>query len=256
MSHGFQALISYSWSHSLDTGSTVGGSVDGGYDYDSLYNLGTKTSYYGPSNFDIRHTLSAAVTYEVPKYQGNALSALINHWALDNIFQARTGTPLDVGVSSVAFGGFQGFQRPNVVQGQPLYLTGAACAAQDGGDPCPGGKGLNEAAFTFAPNGTQGDLGRNALRAFGAWQWDTALRREFPIKERLRLQFRLEAFNLLNHPNFAPPQSTLNTPAYTSGWGLSQQMLNQGLAGGSGAVNPLYQIGGPRSLQIAAKFIF
>jgi hypothetical protein len=79
--------------------------------------------------------------------------------------------------------------------------------------------------------------------------------RDFPVRESLKLQFRAEMFNVLNHPNFGPPQSGVDA----SGFGVATQMLGQSLAGGfagSEAFNPLYEIGGPRSIQLALKFTF
>ena len=66
---------------------------------------------------------------------------------------------------------------------------------------------INSAAFsTPVPATAQGDLGRNALRGFGATQWDITLRRQFRFTERFSLQFRGDFFNILNHPNFQPDQ--------------------------------------------------
>jgi hypothetical protein len=71
------------------------------------------------------------------------------------------------------------------------------------------------------------------------------------VGERLKLQLRGEAFNLFNHPNFSDPTNNI-----TSGlFGESTSMLNRGLSLGGG-LNPLYQIGGPRSMQFAMKVSF
>ena len=87
-------------------------------------------------------------------------------------------------------------------------------------------------------------------------QWDFAIHREFPIRELLKLQFRAEMFNVLNHPNFGPPDGDPNDLTF----GQSTQMLGQSLAGpvglGSGAFDPLYQLGGPRSIQFGLKLSF
>ena len=79
---------------------------------------------------------------------------------------------------------------------------------------------------------SQGNLPRNALRGFGLTQWDFAVHREFPIHESLKLQFRAEMFNVLNHPNFGPPVGDLGYPgALNPQFGQSIQMLGQSLAG-------------------------
>jgi hypothetical protein len=86
-------------------------------------------------------------------------------------------------------------------------------------------------------------------------QWDLAVHRDFKLRESLALQFRAEMFNILNHPNFGPPVSNISDPQF----GHSTQMLGRSLGGvnaGGGAFDPLYQIGGPRSIQLALKLIF
>jgi hypothetical protein len=104
------------------------------------------------------------------------------------------------------------------------------------------------------PATAQGDLGRNALRGFGATQWDITVRRQFRFTERLGLQVRGDFFNILNHPNFGSPINFLTSPQF----GQSTQMLANylGSGGQSGGLNPLYQIGGPRSIQLALKLQF
>ena len=83
---------------------------------------------------------------------------------------------------------------------------------------------------------------------------DSALRRQFKLYERLSLQPRTEFFNIFNHPNFGNPINNLTSPQF----GQSTQMLPSGLGSGGpgGGLNPLYQIGGPRSAQLALKLIF
>jgi hypothetical protein len=141
--------------------------------------------------------------------------------------------------------------RPDIILGQPFYLYGSQY---------PGGKAINASAFVDPPTDgqghplRQGNLGRNALRAFGAAQWDCALHRDFPIHESVKLQFRAEMFNLINHPNFAPPIADLSKTQF----GQSTQMLGRGLDqnAGGGSFSSLYQIGGPRSIQLALKLLF
>ncbi len=87
-------------------------------------------------------------------------------------------------------------------------------------------------------------------------QVDFALRRRFTLSERTSLQFRADFFNIFNHPNFANPTpfkfgSTLSGDQSTSMLGRSL-----GSGGASGGLTPLFQIGGPRSIQFALKIIF
>src|SRR5262249_28722067 len=100
----------------------------------------------------------------------------------------------------------------------------------------------------------QGNLPRNALRGFGATQWDMTLRRQFRFTERISLQARSDFFNILNHPNFGSPINFQTSPQF----GQSTQTLNAylGSGGQNGGLNPLYQIGGPRSIQLALKLQF
>jgi hypothetical protein len=114
---------------------------------------------------------------------------------------------------------------------------------------------LSTGAAISMPKGVvQGDLGRNVLSGFVAAQVDLTLRRQFKLKERLSLHARADFFNIFNHPNFARPINYLSSPQF----GQSTQMLASGLgSGGSGGgLNPLYQIGGPRSAQLALKLLF
>ncbi len=122
------------------------------------------------------------------------------------------------------------------------------------GSQYPGGKIFNSAAFTAAPPGEQGDLPRNALRGFDAFQADFAVQRQFKLTERVGLSFRSEFFNIFNHPNFGPPTNDLTSPLF----GYSTQTLasSLGSGGANGGLNPLYQIGGPRSIQLALRLQF
>jgi hypothetical protein len=97
-------------------------------------------------------------------------------------------------------------------------------------------------------------LPRNKLRAFGAWQNDLTVRRQFQVTEKVGLQVRAEFFNLFNHPSFGPPTNDVTSPLF----GQSTQTLASSLGGGGigGGFNPLYQIGGPRSIQLALKLQF
>jgi TonB dependent receptor len=252
LSQGLQALASYTWSHSIDTGS------EGSYQSPSntLVPGENQNSNRGSSDFDIRSAFSAGITYEIPGPKINAMTDLILHgWSVQSFIVARSAPPENIFYTSLTFtpeiNGATANIRPDVVPGQPLYLHGSQF---------PGGKAFNPNAFTPPPKGAngiplrQGDLGRNALRAFGATQWDFAVHRDFAIHESLKLQFRAEMFNVLNHPNFGPPLA----PIDQRNFGISNQILAQSLGGlvGTGSFDPLYQIGGPRSIQLALKLSF
>lgn len=252
LSHRLQALASYSWAHSLDDGSAGSASF---FSNEGIPGSGNVNR--GASDFDIRNSLSVALTYEVPAPKINALvNAILRGWSVQSIVLARSAPPVDISDQNLfnLFGSFIIDLRPDLVPGQPLYLFGPQY---------PDGKSFNPAAFTdppFDPNTfvplRQGNVPRNFLRGFGATQWDFAVHRDFPIHESVKLQFRAEMFDVLNHPNFGAPNGGFGTNSF----GVSSQMLGQSLSGfgsaGSGSLSPLYQIGGPRSVQLALKLQF
>jgi hypothetical protein len=162
------------------------------------------------------------------------------------MFHARTGFPVNL-LNAEQFTGisFENIFRPDLAFGQPAWIADSSA---------PGGRRINAAAFQAAPGSVQGNLGRNALSGFGMSQLDLALRREFSLGERRSLQLRIEAFNAFNHPNFADPIRFLASPLF----GQSPSMLNLMLGTGSpgSGLAPLFQGGGPRSLQVAVRFSF
>lgn len=250
LSHGLQALLNYTWSHSLDNASSdafpvVASSVvalSGANDYSS-------------SSFDTRHSFSGAISYAIPAAaKSGRWSSMTGGWSVDAVIVARSGFPFNGGVFLGQIGGV--LVRPDLVDGQPLYIRGAQCASTfqslgvlEAGQSCPGGKGLNPHAFKPPPAGHQGTERRNDIPGFGLTQLDFSLGRKFPITERLHLQFRADAFNLLNHPNFANAGGDVTFGGFDL---LSRAMLNHGLGG----LNPLFQEGGPRSLQLSLKLTF
>ena len=232
-SQGLQVVASYTWSHSIDTASSDG------------YFLTTPPGR-ASSDFDIRHTFSLAISYNVPTPTSNGLArALLAGWSVDAIDVMRTGQPLTVLNKNMLLGGSYTGVLANVVPGAPLFLQDPNVA---------GGRRINPNAFTAPPAGQVGNAPRNFLRGFGAWQEDVAVRREFLLSERFRLQFRGEFFNIFNHPNFANPATVLTRPYF----GVSTSMLGRSLGSGgtAGGFAPLYQIGGPRSIQLALKLQF
>ena len=253
VSHNLQALACYSWAHGTDNSSGVARPEP----YRTVY---APSLDYGDSDFDVRHSFSAAVTYTFPTIRATrTLRAVAANWSVDSLFRAYTALPVDVLSGVDAFGlnwnAESNHARPDVVPGQPFYRYGSQY---------PGGEAINAAAFEIPANqvvgsNVQGDLRRNALRGYGAWQEDLAVRRDFPISGRMKMQFRVEFFNIFNHPNFGDPGANTSTNQLSDPYfGLSQRTLAQSLGSGGadGGFAPLYQIGGPRSTQFALKLIF
>jgi hypothetical protein len=254
---GLQALVSYTWSHSIDTSSAGSTAIA----TNSLVPAAMNANR-GPSDFDVRSSLAAALTFDVPDVTLTSLqAALLSGWSVDSIVEVHTATPTNISDSNFfELKNFLTGVRPDLVQGQPYYLFGAQY---------PGGKAFNSAAFIDPPSTVdpltgitvplrQGNAPRNFLRGFGAVQWDLAVHRTFPIHDLIKLQFRAEMFNGLNHPNFGPPNGCFGL-ACNGTFGISNQMLGQYLSGGTlgnGSFSPLYQIGGPRSIQLALKLTF
>jgi hypothetical protein len=239
LSHGLQALASSTWSHCLDYAS-----------------FNAALSYQrGSCDFDVRQNFSSALSYDLPKVsQNRVIGALLYQWGVDDRFTARTGFPVTLTsglsvVNPVTEGTYNA--GLNIVPGQQFYIYGSQCAAFYGAS-CPGGRAINPAAFSEPAAGVLGDAPRNFVRGFGAWQMDLAVRREFPIHERLKLQFRAEAFNIFNHPNFG----TINATYCVPGPGCTFGQATATLASSLGILSPLYQQGGPRSMQLALKLIF
>jgi hypothetical protein len=237
-----QALASYTWPHSIDIAST-----DAFADYLNAPNsVANPNVDRGNSDFDIRHAFTAGVTYNLPLPELNEFAhAGLGGWSVDSFIFARTAPPEDV-VGAIEFtDSIALYPRPDVVPGVPLVLYVAEF---------PGGKAFNPSAFTPPPTGQQGDFGRNVLRGFGAWQGDVAFQREFHLIDKMGLRFRGEFFNLFNHPNFGPPDNNLTDPLF--GQPTQTHASSLGSGGANGGFNPLYQIGGPRSIQLALKLQF
>jgi len=231
VSSGLQVILGYTYSHSLDNSSN---------DVTSGTNTISGLGDYASSDFDVRHSFSGAISYEVPTpAKSGMLSLLTKGWSVDSTVVARSGFPLNGQIFVVSpVLGFA-FIRPDLVPGQPQWI---------GVPTAPGGKSLNPAAFTVPPSGSQGTEGRNDISGFGLTEVDFSAARDFPIAGRVHLKFRVDAFNVVNHPNFTNPTARVQSPSTLQ----SQRMLNQGLGG----LNPIFQEGGPRSLQLALRLTF
>ena len=224
-----QALSSYVWSHSTDISSN-----------DSSYNFPSGISDprvdWGPSDFDVRHSLTAAASYNIPVASGVATRhAMLRNWSVDAIFSARTARPVDVFASrDTGFGPFN--SRPDVVAGVPLYANSTLE---------PGSRVINRFAFVLPTTERQGTLRRNSFRGFPFSQLDVALRRQFTLTEHSSIQLRIEFFNVFSRPNFGDPVGDLGSGLF----GRSTSMLGRSLgSGGAGAGSVLVQ--GRRDLDL------
>ncbi len=233
LSRGLQALLSYTWSHAFD---------------DVTSNFLVYEQERADSDNDIRNNFQAALTYNIPgSYSNRFASAIFKQWSVDGRVSARSAMPVDIyGDQYMSDSiGATVFYHPNRVAGQPIYLNQAGV---------PGGRLINYNAFYQATdangNDIEGDFPRNGARGFDAVQADVALRRDFSITDNVGLQFRAEAFNVLNHSIYG---SIYNTLSYgTSQFGYAYQTENESLGG----LSSLYQVGGPRSMQVSLRLHF
>jgi hypothetical protein len=239
LSRGLQALVNYTWSKAFDE-------VSSEFDPGNLERAS--------ADFDVRHNFKTALTYDIPKLQaGRIVTRLFRDWSADFILYAQSGQPIDLsaGDTFVRADGTQINVRPDVVSGVPFWVKDSNV---------PGGKRINPAAFQLPPvdaNGSfirQGTLGRNVVRPPGWYQVNMALRRQLNLTERFKLQVKAEAFNLLNHPIFST--YNVNFDPADSTFGVALSTLDSALGRSGSGLNPLYQIGGMRSMQFSLRLSF
>jgi hypothetical protein len=233
---GLQANVGASWAHSIDVGTSES----------ALFQITPRRrprDDRGPSDFDVRHTLSVAMIYS-PSLPFRHIRALWRGWTAGASLYARTAFPVDVMASETTSGLMIANQRPNLVPGVPVWVDAPGLPAH---------VKLNPLAFRSTTNGF-GDVGRNAVRGFGMWQADAALSRELRPLGDLRMSLRLEAFNVFNHPLFADPLRYRSNPLF----GESTSPLSLMLGSGSpvSGQSPVFQMGGPRSLQMSLRVNF
>ena len=203
LTRGLSFLVSYTFGKSIDEGSgTASGSdASGGVQNSANRFEGQR----GLSDFDVRHRLVMSPIWALPWGSANKTwtDKLIYGWQASGIFQFQTGRPFTVGESgNISLTG-QSADRANVVAGcNPYGVTQSVT------------EWFNTACFALPASGTFGDSGRNLLTAPGLVTLDAAIARVFTVTERMHLQFRAEAFNAANHPNFQQPGATQNTSTF------------------------------------------
>ena len=233
LAHGFEALASWTWAHALDYGST-----------DPAFPL-----LYGNSDLDVRHNLEAAASWDssTPKHRFLSRRRLLEGWSADARLIARTGFPVNI-AGNFFFDPRSGapyYSGVDRIPGRPLYLHGSQ---YPGGRMFNGGQDAANPAFVLPSGPSEGDATRNVMRGFDAVQANLAIRQTYRIGDRMDLHIQGETFNIFNHPNFGYIDPYLSDLLF----GQASKMLNQSF----GAPGALYDQGGPRSVQLSARFAF
>ena len=217
-SHGYTVLANYTYGKSLDISST-----DAVANYQNTLNQRAEKA---PSDYDVRQRFVTSFLWSIPTPAQRVSGAILGGWQVNGIFTAQTGTPFNVtsGQDRALVGG--GAQRPNVT-GDAHLDTGRPTAQLIQ-------QYFNPAVFVLPAVGQFGNLGRNDYYGPGSWNLDASVFRRFKIRERANLQFRVEFFNALNHPNFGNPVANI----------------------GAATVGRIQTAGAPRILQFGLKFLF
>ncbi|HEY1896657.1 MAG TPA: TonB-dependent receptor [Terracidiphilus sp.] len=237
--------VNYTWSHNLtnaqviDEGQPVGNCVgschvDNGSGQAVTYNSFYQYDY-GNADLDTRHRVALTMTYDLPfgrNLQGPA-ALVAKGWSVNSIYYAQTGNPLTV-QSAVNNSGLPISERPNEVKSSS---PGFHKSIQQWYDVT---------RFRLPGQGLLGNEQRNAVFGPGTQALGFSLFKEFPVYESAHLQFRCEAFNLLNTPTFNNPNGTVNYDA--NGVGTT--------GNGSATISSTTAASSPRQIQLALKFIF
>ncbi len=237
-SQNFTAVTNFTDSVCLsdyDFGAALAGSANS-----QLFN---RHADWGPCISDTRYNFNLSVLAQSPSHLGNPfLGKVLGNWQLAPLMRATSGQPLNIttGTDNSLTG--LGNDRPDQML-QNVYATNQSCKTA----PCV--QFINPLAFAPNPTGTYGNVGRNALRGPGFFNFDLALSRTFKIKERYGLQARAEAFNILNHTNFVGNIVPAGQPP-----GASYSTLSQGLS--SATFGQIMGAFDPRILQFALKMTF
>ncbi len=231
-SNGFQYQVSYTWSKSIDDGSGTYG-LDGGGIASQPNNVRADT---GLSNFNRTHNFRVSGIYDLPfKVKGFA-GQVVNGWQLTGVFTYLSGAPFNPtsATNRVFAGTGQNAGRPNVVAGCDLYANQSIS-----------GLWFNPNCFSLQAAGTYGNAGRDTIIGPNLWNLDDSLTKDWKvtkISELFTIQFRAEAFNILNHPSFQIQATNTTIFAGTA--------VNAS-AGKIQATNS-----SPRQIQLALRFTF
>ncbi len=220
--HGLYYLGSYQWSKNLDNISGEAGANDSSY--------ATTTAFdHSYSNFDTRNRAVISGGYELPfgkdhdHLQGRIANAIAGGWSLQPAVQLRSGYPFDIGGSGCSFANYIGC-RVFLAPGRTVASSykGSNRGISNWFDPTAYSQSPYVATFTGAPGNyvsaarpipnLQGWVTRNTGRGPGTVSFDLSGIKNFRVRERLNLQFRAEAYNIINHGIFSNPAAGLGTP--------------------------------------------
>jgi hypothetical protein len=252
-SQGLSLTSAYTYSKSIDD--TSGIRVQG---YDTLFpqNSDCIRCERGLSSFDTRHRLIVSPLYELPVGKGKPLNinnsfanAIIGGWQVGGIVTLQSGLPQTITIGGVDNSNTQtGYDRPNYVSGTNVNAANQA----------PGGW-YNRAAFVEAPFGSFGNVGRDIGISPGIFTVNAEVHKNFrmPYNEHHQLQFRAEAFNLLNHPNWGQPQGNILAGAAIPGAPPGAAHAGFGtISGLAGQLNGFPPTIPMRQLQLGLKYTF
>jgi hypothetical protein len=200
--NGFLFDGNWTWSHSIDDASDPGATLNETNLPQNVYNLAEEKA---SSSFDHRHRAVVSFIYQIPlpKDSKGWKRALFGDWQASGNFTAQSGAPFTVNISSdQANIGAGPAQRPNV-SGSP-----------NGGPRTPQ-QWFNTSVFSLPTLYTFGNAPRNAVVGPGLQELDFAFQKDILLREPAKLQFRAEAYNALNHPNFNIP----NRIAFSANFG-------------------------------------
>jgi hypothetical protein len=184
---------SFTWSKALAEASGDSDNPDGG--------LGAslpRRFYYGPTSYDRRYIFVQTYTYRIPLFRHSSYKILKNSiggWELSGITRAQSG-----GYNTVT-GNVTGATRRADYIGGDINLPS---------DQRNANRWFNTAAFALEPADRLGNSGSNTIQGPGLYLWDVSLRKQFSIRERYKLQFRADSFNVMNHVNFRSLQTQVN----------------------------------------------
>ena len=199
-SRGFTTIAAYTWGHAIDVASSINGEDDYSVLPQNSYNLKLERA---DAAFDIRRRLAISGIWDLPLGAGKPWvshgipALLLGGWSVEGLIETETGRPFNVVMSTDA-SNTGTTERPNRTASG--YLPQSQRAINHWFDT---------AAFTAPTAYTFGNTPRNALHGPGRVNSDLSVHRQFALRERFRLTFRLEAFNAFNHPQFSNPNSTI-----------------------------------------------